>query len=686
VTGIFGLDWAMFALSLFNTTLLLWLGLAVLLNASVRHWGTWLMVVGLFAGASFFISHTAILGQNAGSMAESVNFWWYFGWIALLITSLVWYVAVLWFTGARYRHRFLFPLLNGSFVLLLVTLVFHPLPAYADLIQLNFQHTLMINGVPLMFILFPMFMITAILGSMEALLHPEAARQGIEQLAWEKARPWLLSTSCVLLCVSLLVTTFIAFVWYAAQTQTWWLIELNIVGAFDVLISTLIAAGSILLGQAVVAHEVFTGSRFPRRKFFLRWRSVILFAAGFALLLGWALTAQIPAVYLLLLALLLLLVFQGLAFWQNFTVHDQFNHHLQLSLKSSQMTHLLLKGDHSTFEQAKQLLKMVCTEVLNTERAALIPAGMFAPLAPQLFFPAENTVLPLATLSETDADIISLRSSESGGLCWAIPLWATRGRIGTLLIGAKRDGSLYTQEEIDLARATGERIVDLLATESIIEQLISLQHSRFVDQRVMDLRVRQLLHDEILPLLHTVLLDLNRTPLPETVDAVKTLMDVHRQISDLIHSAALSNSPTSNALDTALHSLIEREFHQEFEHVDWQLDANLPVLPTPISNILLNAAREIVRNAAIHGRGGEAHRPLCLKITATVQNDQLKLTIVDDGIGPHATSGTMRSGNGLALHTTLLAVIGGSLEIIAAGGTHVAIYLPLYHLRQKAFE
>jgi hypothetical protein len=89
VTGIFGLDWAMFALSLFNTTLLLWLGLAVLLNASVRHWGTWLMVVGLFAGASFFISHTAILGQNAGSMAESVNFWWYFGWIALLITSLV---------------------------------------------------------------------------------------------------------------------------------------------------------------------------------------------------------------------------------------------------------------------------------------------------------------------------------------------------------------------------------------------------------------------------------------------------------------------------------------------------------------------------------------------------------------------------------------------------------------------
>ena len=42
MTGEFFVDWATMAVSLFNTVLLLWLGLTILLNAELRTWGTWL--------------------------------------------------------------------------------------------------------------------------------------------------------------------------------------------------------------------------------------------------------------------------------------------------------------------------------------------------------------------------------------------------------------------------------------------------------------------------------------------------------------------------------------------------------------------------------------------------------------------------------------------------------------------
>ena len=47
MTGILWLDWAILAMSLFNTVLQLWLGLTVLLNAERRSWGIWLASGGL---------------------------------------------------------------------------------------------------------------------------------------------------------------------------------------------------------------------------------------------------------------------------------------------------------------------------------------------------------------------------------------------------------------------------------------------------------------------------------------------------------------------------------------------------------------------------------------------------------------------------------------------------------------
>ena len=50
MSGSLLLDWAALSISLFNTLVLVWLGLAVLLNAERRTPGVWLAAAGLLMG------------------------------------------------------------------------------------------------------------------------------------------------------------------------------------------------------------------------------------------------------------------------------------------------------------------------------------------------------------------------------------------------------------------------------------------------------------------------------------------------------------------------------------------------------------------------------------------------------------------------------------------------------------
>src|SRR5688572_2924439 len=99
MTGLFWLDWAILAVSLFNTVILLWLGLTVLLNADRQNQGVWLLGSGLLAAALFFVSHTAILGQELTVNVDGLNFWWRVGWIPVTFAPFAWYVVVLWYGG-----------------------------------------------------------------------------------------------------------------------------------------------------------------------------------------------------------------------------------------------------------------------------------------------------------------------------------------------------------------------------------------------------------------------------------------------------------------------------------------------------------------------------------------------------------------------------------------------------------
>jgi signal transduction histidine kinase len=291
--------------------------------------------------------------------------------------------------------------------------------------------------------------------------------------------------------------------------------------------------------------------------------------------------------------------------------------------------------------------------------------------------------------SPPGAGILPLDPAQHRELRWAIPLWAERGLIGALLLGEKRDGGLYTQEEIEVARAGAERIVDMLAGEQMARRLMELQRRRGVETRVMDLKTRRALHDDVLPTLHAAALRLNSLSHnePAVGEAIQALADVHRQIAALIHAPTPTAIPNGCNLLEALRIVVDQEFAGEFESVSWKVADELPSLEPLTQEVVFCAAREAVRNAAVHGRGERSER--LLNLTLEIRHDDaLSVAVKDDGVGlafplrfsegPESEPPT-GSGGGLALHSTMLAIVGGYLVVESTpdGGTQVVITLPL---------
>ena len=140
------LNWSVMAVSLFNTILLVWLGLTVLLNAERRTWGLWLSGSVILLGGIFFLIHSIILGLGLNPIGRSIDFWWRLGWIPVVTIPYIWYVVILWYSGfwdgngdkLKRRHN---PWLAGTTVLaagILLLLIFaNPLPSFVQAAQLN---------------------------------------------------------------------------------------------------------------------------------------------------------------------------------------------------------------------------------------------------------------------------------------------------------------------------------------------------------------------------------------------------------------------------------------------------------------------------------------------------------------------------------------------------------------------
>ncbi|CAN5466958.1 hypothetical protein BH10CHL1_BH10CHL1_10560 [soil metagenome] len=729
MTGNFWLDWALMAVSLANVILLTWLGLMVLLNAERRRWGIWLIGGGILMGGGFFVCHTAILGIGPGLVSRGLEWWWRTGWVPLVSLPLIWYLLMLWYTGFaedwplhrssqppnQLRQRHLPWLLGLSllFVSLVSLLLFaSPLPTFVEVTQLQLTTPFDVAGMPFLLLIFPIYILLCIGLSLDALRHPMPSGRMMGDQARRRAHPWLTAAATLLLLVSLLVGGVILWVMFNAQpfvgaspypalgaTLAW----------LDLLISLLIAVAVYLVGQAIVAYEIFTGKTLPRGELRRHWWNVVILAVGFGIVVGWSFAFPVRPLYSLLLATLLMTFFYALLSWRSYTRREEYIRQLRPFLGSQHLYERLLQipttGNHieevapspAMWPPAPSEIDItppfyaLCKDVLGVRLAYLMALGPLAPLVgPPLVYPQPQSAhFPwlaslLPALHKPDTICLPLEPEKNGGLLWAVPLWSERGLIGLFLLGSKRDNGLYTQEEIEIARASGERLIDTRASAEIARSLMTLQRQRLTESQLLDRRTRRVLHDDILPQVHTALLTLSSHTPTAIPEVTSLLMTVHHQLANLLREMPARSAPTLVGLDliSALRQLLADELPEAFDHVGWQIEPGgeqrLQALPPLTLEVLFYAARETVRNAARYGRGVDGVRPLHLQIVLK-DNDGLCLQIEDDGVGlqirPDESQGSRQ---GLALHSTMLAVVGGTLTIasVAEKSTCVTLQLP----------
>ncbi len=169
-------------------------------------------------------------------------------------------------------------------------------------------------------------------------------------------------------------------------------------------------------------------------------------------------------------------------------------------------------------------------------------------------------------------------------------------------------------------------------------------------------------------------------------DAVAAILtDAHKQISDLLHEMPTISAPDVARLGLirALQKGVNEEFAPAFDDLIWEIDQeavdNTPSIPNLTAETIFYAAREAVRNAAKYGRGDKAasgRELFTLKISITWQNG-LQIVVEDNGVGMGSVSPNRGSGQGLALHSTMMAVVGGELTAVSSPNqfTRVVLFL-----------
>ncbi|MCE1255460.1 MAG: hypothetical protein LWX83_18170, partial [Anaerolineae bacterium] len=661
MSGSFFLDWITLSISLFNTILLLWLGLTVLLDAEKRTWDVWLAAEGLLMGAAFFVSHSAILAQGLNTFGAGLDFWWHVGWAPVVLSPFAWYLVVLWFAGfwqdaSSDLHRRQAPFLGLALLftalLIILLLLANPLPSFDQRGQLNLNNIPAIGGIPWLAIIYPVYILFCIFLALDALLRPGPTTRLMGQQARRRARPWLVASTLVLLLVSILVT--VVFIWVSLNVQCYdpAQCENNLpftLSYFDLIIDSLVSAAILLIGQAMVVYEVFTGKVLPRRGLRRFWYAAVLLAFLVSVIASAGLTADIRPIYTLMTVMILMILYFSVNNRQAFLDHQQAIARLRPFIGQR---HLFEQSFSPTLDVSRdgdiqQAFFSLCHDILGVKRAVLIVIGPLAQIVPQkeLYYPGAgplpslNDILPILLNDPEKPLPLDIQSYQ--GLSWALALHSARGVTGILLLSEKSDDGFFTQEEMEMTRSAAEYLVDLLASAEMGRRLADLQRQRMHESQLLDRRTRRVLHDDILPRLHSVLISLSSDSQrsPEVEESIRSLSDTHRQISDLLRESppAPPAAIKSRGLIGALRYLFQGEMDGVFERVTWLIDPPaekfFSSLPALTAETLFFAAREAIRNSARHGRPAGQGASLQLFIYAELQNNIARIIIEDDGVG-----------------------------------------------------
>ena len=530
---------------------------------------------------------------------------------------------------------------------------------------------------------------------MDTLIRPGPTGRFMGAQAREKARPWLVGASFILLVVAVLVGFAILWVLQNAQ-QSAALPELygNIaptLGVMDLILSLLIGAVVLLVGQAIVSYGIFTGKPLPRNVFKRQWIYAIIMASIVAISFAASLQIKLRMVYSLLLAAILLGAFFAWITWRYLIERDIAIHQVRPILTSPKLLPMIMKqgGNIQADPDLLTSFQVLARDILEVDQALLAPREGLPSLEIQsLYYPVKIPTPDIAAdiLTQVSKDSrgigVPLHAAESSGFTWLVPLWSERGLNGMLYLGAKQDGSFISQEEIELGRAACERMMDIAISAELSNRLIKLQQLRFSEQSIIDQRPRRVLHDEVLPTLHSAMLQISRSE-ENNESTLKLLSNTHRMISNLLKELPSAYAPQFEhiGLAQAIRKLTIEEFSSYFKKIDYQweefVETKLNDLSQLKKEVIYYAVREAIRNSALHAlpKVGEEKVTLTIRITT---NTEITIVVQDNGGGvKNGKDPSKGTGQGLAIHSTLMELIGGRLSIESEPGSFTRVSLNL---------
>ena len=561
-------------------------------------------------------------------------------------------------------------------------------------------------------------------------------------LSWHLARPWLLLAALLMVALTtslgvLVIESIIDWLQHptvsilsASSSHN----DFTIFNLFPInlIILDLGATGAValvilLIGYSIVRHGILIERSLSRRGFLAQWRGIVIVSTGVSIFIALlvVLTHSNPGGLLLITALAT--GAYALFTWSSYTAHDRYIALLGPFVRSTSLRHWLNTDLQKTEQDLETLFNHLCHNVLAVQCAYLhVLAGPIrrnfsyrwpSQAVPGISIPAlknrrkqerDAAAWIMNGVSETPSRIqISVNGVPM--ICWVLPIYDERGLVATLYLGPREDGGAFTDEDMNLAHACGQRILDTLGDHEAMQAVAGLLRRRIIDVKLLGAQQRRVLHDEILPQMHLALLRLetlrslpgtkekSETDEPERTQAVDEtiarITDAHRRLAAMMRATAPSapHRLESDGMIYAIRTMLDQDFQHSFDEVEWCVSDEIAayideVTPPAIAELIFAAVQEALRNAARHARGSDVHRRLRLVFKASwnKSDNSLEVIVADDGVGiASASSSTTGTGGGLLTHSALLAIAGGSLTIKSSPGEGVTvrILLPAASLR-----
>ena len=501
----------------------------------------------------------------------------------------------------------------------------------------------------------------------------------------------------------------------------------------DLSVNGAVALVILLIGYSIVRHGILIERSLARRGFFEQWRGIVIVATATAIFIVFLVNFTNSSPGALLLITSLATVAYALFTWSSYTAHDRYIALLGPFVRSTSLRHWLNTNQQKTEQDLENLFFHLCHDVLAVRFAYLTIMAGSVRRNFSYRWPVETMLeLVLAKKRNEPVDGLSSRSriKEDGiapeapkrvhitlhgqpMICWVLPIYDELGLVATLYLGPREDGGAFTDEDMNLAHACGQRILDTLGDHEAMQAVAGLLRRRIVDVKLLGAQQRRVLHDEILPQMHLALLrletlrslpDANANPplslesselcreqaLNEVIDQIS---GAHRRLANMMRTTApgAPHRLERDGMMHAIHTMLEQDFQNAFDEVEWCVSEETAacideVTPPAIAELIFAAVQEALRNAARHARGSDVHRRLHLILKASFSREApyLEVIVADDGVGIVSASGsTTGTGGGLLTHNALLAIAGGSLTVKSAPGEGVTvrILLPAASLR-----